>query len=144
MAHAGGRPKKYNSSEEMQKDIDKYFEDCKGEIVKDKDGNPVLNKWGEVIRIDAKPPTVTGLALALGFNSRTSLLNYQDTDEFVNTVTRAKARCEAYAESRLFDKDGANGARFSLSNNFKDWHEKQQLEIDGNMVVFNGDGKLED
>ena len=31
---------------------------------------------------------------------------------------RAKARCEQYAEERLFDRDGTNGAQFSLKNNF--------------------------
>ena len=35
---------------------------------------------------------------------------------------------EQYAEERLFDKDGANGAKFSLANNFSGWKEKTQLE----------------
>lgn len=124
----GGRPKLFKSAEEMQIAIDKYFEDCKGQVLKDKKGKVIFDKWGHPVFIDVKPPTVTGLALALGFNSRTSLLNYQDEEEFMNTVTRAKARVEAYAEARLFDKDGANGAKFSLANNFKGWTEKQQLE----------------
>jgi hypothetical protein len=45
----------------------------------------------------------------------------------MNTVLRAKAIVERYAESRLFDKDGANGAKFSLANNFRDWREKQEI-----------------
>jgi hypothetical protein len=82
----------------------------------------------------SEPPTITGLALALGFNSRTSLLNYEDKEEFLNTITRAKARVEKYAESRLFDKDGANGAKFSLANNFRNWKEKQEVEVTGNVI----------
>ena len=39
--------------------------------------------------------------------------------EFVDTITRAKARVEQYAEERLFDRDGSNGAQFSLRNNFR-------------------------
>jgi predicted ATPase len=74
---------------------------------------------------------MTGLALALGFNSRSTLLDYQEKDRFSDTITRAKAKVEQYAEERLFDKDGANGAKFSLANNFKRWKEKQ--EIEGNL-----------
>jgi hypothetical protein len=126
--HAGGRPKLFKSAEEMQKKIDAYFESCKGEVLKDKEDNVIYNKWGIPVIINDKPPTVTGLALALGFNSRTSLLNYEAEKEFMNTITCAKARVEEYAESRLFDKDGANGAKFSLANNFKEWRERSEVE----------------
>jgi hypothetical protein len=129
-----GRPPKYKTPEEMQEVIDRYFADCEGKLLTDKDGEPKLDKFGNEIYIGAKPPTVTGLALALGFTSRLALLNYQDKEAFVNTVTRAKARVEAYAESRLFDKDGANGAKFSLANNFRSWKEKQEVEVTGNVI----------
>ena len=64
--------------------------------------------------INQRPPTVTGLALALGFTTRLSLLNYQGKKEFMNTITRAKTMIEAYTEERLFDRDGTNGARIGL------------------------------
>ena len=126
--HPGGRPPFYTSVEEMQEKIDAYFEECKGEILRDGDDMPILDKKGKPIRIGRRPLTITGLALALGFNSRTSLLNYEGKEEFMNTITRAKARVEQYAEERLYDKDGSNGAKFSLANNFKGWSEKQQIE----------------
>ena len=136
--HPGGRPPYFESAEQMQVLIDKYFEDCDGKILLDDDGNPVRNKYGKIIRDDRRPYTVTGLALALGFNSRTSLLNYEGKEEFVNTIVRAKSRVERYAEERLYDKDGSNGAKFSLANNFKDWSEKQQIEADvKNSVTIN-------
>lgn len=125
-----GRPPKFDSPEQMQMLIDKYFEECKGHILYNDDGSPVLDKYGNAVIIDAHPPTVTGLALALGFNTRLSLLNYQAKPAFVNTVSRAKSRVEQYAEERLFDKDGANGAKFSLANNWEGWREKQQIEAD--------------
>ena len=53
----------------------------------------------------------------------------------MDTITRAKTRIEQYAEERLFDKDGANGAKFSLANNFEGWKEKQQIEADVNSDV---------
>lgn len=114
---AGGAPRKWESAKAMQEAIDAYFESCKGTplII---DGNVATDKYGRPIVLDEKPPTVTGLALALGFASRQALINYQDRKEFNDTVTRAKSRCEEYAESRLYDKDGANGAKFSLGCNF--------------------------
>lgn len=112
----------------MQQRIEDYFADCDGEMLLAADGSPKLNKWGQPIIIGAKPPTITGLALAIGFNSRQGLLNYSAKEAFYDTIARAKAVVEQYAESRLFDKDGANGARFSLSNNFKGWSERQQVE----------------
>ena len=112
-----GAPRKWRSVSAMQKAIDAYFESCEGEplII---DGEQKRDKYGVPIVVNAKPPTITGLALALGFTGRQALLDYQARPEFADTVTRAKARCEEYAEMRLYDKDGANGAKFSLGCNF--------------------------
>jgi hypothetical protein len=126
----GGRPPMYKTVEEIQEKIDKYFEECEGVVLNNENGEVVLNKYGDPVIVGRKPLTITGLALALGFNSRQALLNYQDKPEFNDTITRAKAKVEQYAEERLFDKDGSNGAKFSLSNNFKGWAEKQQIEAD--------------
>ena len=116
------RPKIYDTPKKMQKAIDKYFEDCQGKPLKDEKGNVLTSKNGNPILMGARAPTVTGLALALGFNSRQALLNYQARPEFNDTITRAKTRCEEYAESRLYDRDGARGAEFSLKYNFK-WED---------------------
>lgn len=127
---AVGRPPRYKSKEEIEEKIDAYFKQCEGEVLKDNNGNTVFNKFGNPVIINQRPPTVTGLALALGFSTRLSLLNYQGKKEFMNTITRAKTMIEAYAEERLFDRDGSNGAQFSLRNNFKGWNEKQITELD--------------
>lgn len=128
------RPLKYKTVEQLQEAIDAYFEGCEGTVLRDSEGNPVLNKWGSPVMIGQKPPTVTGLALALGFTSRQALLNYQGRKMFVDAVTRAKSRCEEYTESRLYDRDGAMGAKFSLMNNFKGWREKPVERIQENDV----------
>lgn len=130
-----GRPPFYNTAEEIQEKIDAYFEECKGEVLYDSDGNPMVDKYGNVIRVGVRPLTITGLALALGFNSRQALLNYQAREEFYDTIMRAKAKVERYAEERLFDKDGANGAKFSLANNFDGWREKKEIEADVKSAV---------
>lgn len=125
-----GRPPKYKTKEEIQEKIDAYFESCKGTVRYDDDGNVLIDKFGRPVIFDDRPLTITGLALALGFNSRQTLLNYQGKKEFMDTIMRAKAQVEQYAEERLFDKDGANGAKFSLANNFEGWKEKQQIDAD--------------
>ena len=113
------RPLKYKTVEELQAAIDAYFTDCKGKPLLDEDGAAVTDKYGEPVIVDVHPPTVTGLALALGFASRQALLNYQGKKAFNDTITRAKSRCEEYAESRLYDRDGVRGAQFSLEYNFR-------------------------
>ena len=107
--------------------------------IKDDNGKTVLNKFGNPVVINRKPPTVTGLALALGFTSRLDLLRYQGKEEFCNTITRAKSMVEQYAEERLFDRDGSNGAQFSLRNNFKGWDadKKNDNSGDGKITIVN-------
>ena len=140
----GGRPPKYKKVEEIEGLIDKYFEDCEGRLLNDAEGRPVLNKYGLPVFVDVHPPTVTGLAYALGFTSRLGLLRYQGKPEFSNAITRAKLRIEAYNEERLYDKDGVNGAKFNLKNNFKGWAENPEPEIeqdkddDGFIAALNG------
>ena len=119
----------------MQEKIDAYFEKCEGTVLNNSNGEVVLDKYGDPVIVGKKPLTITGLALALGFNSRQSLLNYEGKEEFLDTIKRAKSKVEQYAEERLFDKDGSNGAKFSLANNFKGWAEKQTIEADVNNKV---------
>ena len=123
-----GRPPVFKDVAEMQAKIDEYFKACEGEILKDNYGDTIFDKYGQPVIVNTRPPTITGLALALGFTSRQALLNYQAKREFFDTNTRAKSRVEAYTESRLFDKDGANGAKFSLANNFTGWSDKQEVK----------------
>ena len=116
--HKGGRPPKFGSAAELQAKIDQYFEDCKGEPLM-VDGEPYLDKHGMPVVIGAHPPTVTGLALALGFKARQSLIDYAGKEQFADTIARAKMRVEEYCEGRLFDRDGQRGAEFSLRYNFR-------------------------
>lgn len=82
-----GPAPRYTSKEEIIDLIDKYFEDCKGQPFTDPDtGRQMVDKYGYPIFIGQRPPTVTGLALALGFKSRQSLLNYGGKKEFRDTT----------------------------------------------------------
>jgi len=110
--HAGGRPPKYNTKEEMQEKIDKYFAEC------DKERDPY---------------TVTGLAIALDIDRRT-LLNYSEKDEFFPTIKKAKLRVENYLEKRLIKDSSTTGIIFNLKNNY-DWKDKQEIEHSGKLKL---------
>ena len=119
----GGRPRMYDDPEEMKQKINEYFEKCDGQVLLDNEKNPVLDKFGRPIIVGARPYTTAGLALALGFTSRQGLYHYKFRKPFKEIVEEAMTRIEMYAEERLYDKDGSNGAKFSLQNNFKGWNE---------------------
>lgn len=116
----GSKPR-YKTPEEMQVKIDEYFEECKGTLLRDHNGDPILTRWGDPVFLDKRPPTLTGLALALGFKSRQALLTYQAKKEFVDTLLKARARVEQYNEEQLYTRDGAKGAMFNLQRNFALW-----------------------
>lgn len=104
------RKPKYESVEQIERLIEAYFESCKGEILRDKDGDIVFNqKDGTPVWVNRKPPTIPGLALALGFSSRQSLYNYKARKEFMDTISRAQTRVEQYTAERLFDRDSQRG-----------------------------------
>lgn len=141
MAEKRGRKAKYKSCKEIEKLIEDYFISCEGKPLTDENGDVMTDKRGNPVIVDRHPPTVTGLALALGFTNRLDLMRYQGKPEFCNTITRAKARVEQYAEERLFDNDGTRGAQFSLKCNFG-WNDNAQSEQeapdDGFISALNG------
>lgn len=135
------RPMMYKTVDELQKAIDAYFESCEGRPLRDDDGHVLTDKHGNPVIVGEKPPTVTGLALALGFSGRQTLLNYQGRKAFVDTITRAKSRCEAYTEGRLYDRNGSRGAEFSLKYNFR-WEDPQLERLEKLRADKNSGGGL--
>ena len=109
-----GRPRKYETVEELEGMITKYFQTCDEEN---------------------KPYTITGLAIALDM-SRQGLLDYcsrkdENGEPFLDSIKRAKDRCEAKIEEGLLSgKYNATGAIFNLKNNYG-WRDKQEQEITG-------------
>lgn len=101
-----GQPQKYETPEAMQAQIDAYFSDC------------FENK---------EKPTITGLALYLGFASRQSLIDYEGySSEFFDAIKKAKLFVENGYEQALHAGGGA-GIIFALKNfNWKDKTEVDQ------------------
>ena len=102
-----GRPMKFESVEDLESQIDAFFETCKDEKML---------------------PTITGLAVYLDTTRRT-LLDYETEygDEFSHAIKRAKARVEAGVEQMLFIGKNAAGPIFNLKNNFG-WKDQSQVD----------------
>ncbi len=107
----GGRPPLFETVEQIEKKIQEYLDSCQPYMIGDK---VILN-----------PPTVTGLALFLGFAQRKSLLDYKGKDEFCNTIKRAVTCIEAAYEQRL-SENNPTGAIFALKN--MGWSDKQEID----------------
>lgn len=131
----GGRPRKFQSLEELADKINEYFNYCDS-----KKEEVVTNKG---IKIIEKPYTISGLCVFLDI-TRETLIEYSKIEEFSNTIKKAKLKIESYAENKLFSKDcNPIGIIFNLKNNFKEnWKDKQEVEqnINANINVK----KLED
>lgn len=121
-----GRPPKYADKEQMQIKIDAYFASCFSPRTT-KDGKIVYDDLGNKVLDQVRPYTMSGLADALDL-SRQGLIDYQGKPEFFDAIMRARRKCEVYTEERLFDRDGWQGAKFSLINNFAGWHDKSEVD----------------
>lgn len=133
-----GSPKAYLTPEHLQAMIEEYWESCLGPMF-DKNGNLVKDSQGNLVKTQVKPYTVSGLALWLGLSTTTlkkysrggldSLLDEMmaetsDRLTFSKVILQARQRIESYAEGRLYDRDGSNGAKYVLDCVFG-WADRQ-------------------
>ena len=112
MAYEANR--KFNDPEQLKKDIEEFFIECKEEN---------------------RVPTITGLAVKLDTTRRT-LLDYENQivktlddnikKEISHTIKKAKARIESEYEQALMDRGKTTGAIFTLKNNYG-WQDKQEI-----------------
>jgi|VirMetMinimDraft_7_1064189.scaffolds.fasta_scaffold15322_5 hypothetical protein len=97
-----GRPPKFASGEELESLIESYFADCEER---------------------KEPPFITEMCVWLD-TSRKVLLEYEEKEEFRNTIKRAKQKCEAAIEKgMMLNKMNATGSIFNLKNNYG-WEER--------------------
>lgn len=97
-----GRPLKWDSPEKLQKLIDEYF---------------------AVTPLEEQ--MITGLALHLD-TDRQTLCNYEERDEFFDTIKKAKARIEMAYELRGLEKGTAFDI-FRLKN--MGWKDKVEQQV---------------
>lgn len=97
--------KKYKTDKELQEIIDLYFIE-----------NPEY-------------PTISGLALFLGFESRQSFYDYEKNEIHSYTIKRARLRIENSYEESL-RKHGRSGDIFALKN--FGWKDTQDIKVESN------------
>ena len=137
-SYRGNKPI-FTSPEQLQLEIDQYFESCYGPLIDWKKNEVVYDKDGNTVRVQVKPFTVNGLAYWLGIPTETLdqiTWGFQDdwntTDEeklYSAILKRAKQRIALYSEERLYDREGVVGAKFVLDHHFRAITNKEAAEI---------------
>lgn len=137
----GGRPLKFKTVKELQTAIAAYFRSCDPHVttvkmviypmvkhgkgyIYDYEAEPKVVK--RKVMSEQVPYTITGLALHLK-TTRDTLLDYQDREEFSDTIKDAKLKCEQYAERMLYSGKNVAGSIFNLKNNYN-WKDTKQLD----------------
>lgn len=138
-----GQPKKFDSPEQLQTYIDKYFTWCDNNPIREQ--NWVGKEGSEVYKDKQRPYTIEGLCLHLDID-RATLLNYQKKEgyeEFFNIITRAKRKITE--NNILYGLTGEYNARlvqFLLSNNTEykqqETHELNLGEDTIKAILVNG------
>jgi hypothetical protein len=112
----------------MVKKVKTFFDLIKGEyhheetvIENDKPhtSEPAKKIWDR----EPEPPTLTGLAFFLGFNSMEAFEDYERNGRFAPVLKRGRLRIEAWYEKKLHQQSPA-GAVFALKN--MGWNEKRE------------------
>lgn len=113
---------KYKTAKDLEVAVEEYISSCKPEMLVDRDGNVVRNPNGQPVWV-RKPPTMTGLALALGFKDRISMYEQEKRGgAFAKVISRAKSLIEEHHEARL-SEPGCTGSIFFLKNH--GWVDEQ-------------------
>jgi len=112
----GGRPRHFDTAEELEKRIDEFF-------------------------LTQERLTITGLAYFLGFESRQSIYDYEKEGEFSYLIKKARLRVEQYYEENLFSNN-VSGSIFALKN--MGWSDRvetnQNVKLEGGKVTIISEG----
>lgn len=111
---------KFSSADELDKLVDAFFKQLEGK-------RRTTRKTGPAKTDEAKPATITGLALHLGFNSRTQFEQYEKRGKYAANLKRARLRIEAIYEKKLHQST-FGGAVFALKN--LGWMDKSDTKQD--------------
>lgn len=130
-----GRKRLFDTPQEMQALIDDYFARCDPHIDEftnvewDEKKQDYVEKTVKIVT-KQQPYTMSGLALALGFESRTSFVDYKGYgDDFSNTIKKARFKVEESVEHRMLSSQGVvAGVIFNAKNNFG-WKDKSELVV---------------
>lgn len=117
-----GAPPRFESAEKISEIADQYFIWIRGER------EAVVNEAGEREerwKRPPEPPTITGLCLFLGFESRQSFHDYCEKSEFSYALKRFRTMIENRYEQNLHGTT-PTGSIFALKN--MGWKDKTTTE----------------
>jgi hypothetical protein len=92
---------------------------------------PKLEQWEKQIT-EGEKPTVTGLCLALEFDSKDTLYAYRDKEGFSYPIKKALLIVENGYEKALRE-NSPTGSIFALKN--MGWKDKQEVEQSGGLTI---------
>lgn len=128
-----GRPPMFKDPKEVEDLVQQYFDTG----VKMK--TVILGPPNARYEIQVPVPTITGLCIFLGFESRQSFYAYEQKEEFSYTIKKARLFIENEYEEMLQTGNVA-GAIFALKN--FGWTDKtesdQNIKHSGEVSVFTG------
>lgn len=107
LQNRGGRPRCFDSEEQMAAEIEDYFASCLTPVF-DKRGVQVGMRW-------TRKPTIGGLAIHLGCH-RATIWNYSKSDRFFDLIKSAKDIITNFAEEMLIEGKNPVGAINTLVN----------------------------
>ena len=107
----GGRPLRFKTVEQLEKEVDAYFAETPEK------------RW-----------TMTGLCMVLDIDY-TTLISYGEKDEYSKPIKKARMKVHNSYEADLREK-GRSGDIFALKN--FGWRDKQETEmkVDGGVVIL--------
>lgn len=133
--HAGGRPAKWEDPLEFEKKAEEYFTWIEGDFtieeIKPEDGGKPFDQ--KIYTRYPEPPTLTGLCLFMGFESRQSFHDYAEKAEFSYACKKARMKVENNYEKNLITAKNPTGSIFALKN--LGWKDKQEVEQSGSIKV---------
>lgn len=123
-----GRKPLWETVEQLEKKIEEYFDS----------GVPyrtfIVGSGNNKQSIEVQVPTITGLCLFCGFESRQSFYDYEKNPEFTYIIKKARLKIENLYEEQL-QYGNTTGAIFALKN--MNWHDKTEQEITTPNVKIN-------
>ena len=130
----GGRPAMYDCPVELEEKIEDYFNWCQGDkeeregerVIKNKDGSKVTETYTYDFWLrEPESPSITGLAIHLGFESRQSMYDYLKKPEFTYIIKKGLLKVENTYEKGLWT-NSPSGVIFALKN--MNWTDRMAID----------------
>ena len=121
----GGRPPLFPTPDDLQAKVDEYF--LTGRPVK----QMIVGQGNNQRVVDLAVPTITGMALYLGFLDRNSLYDVEEREGFSSIIKKARARIVQHYEE-LLQTGMPAGPIFALKN-LDGWRDNSPAPVVGEL-----------